>query len=364
MRILSTLKRLAARGPSPWPLLSVYVNTRPVGAQMTTYRPFLKRRMIEELRAFKARSPEHESLSVDFARVQHYLDYDLREETRAVTVFACYAGDDLFEAEQLPVEFPDHLVTVGSVPTLFPLLRMADRSQRAAIAVLDDQAARIFVSSLGAIEVRREVRPAATRPDARPDEPGDLIGRALRVVREMAAESGAHWIVLGGAAGTVEQARAALAGTPAVGVLTAPGWDPRIPEAELAGEVATWVDARERAGRIARAERLVADAARGAAALGVDAVLQALREDTAGELLLSESFPARVPAWACRSCRAFGAGSPPGACPTCGRETIEEAALREELGAQALARGLAVGFVPAGEVPAFEDGGGVGTLPR
>ena len=56
MRIQGTLKRLAARPPSPWSVLSVYVNTRPVGAQMTTYRPFLKRRMAEELKALKARS--------------------------------------------------------------------------------------------------------------------------------------------------------------------------------------------------------------------------------------------------------------------------------------------------------------------
>ena len=63
MRILSTLKRLATRPPSPWPVLSVYVNTRPVGPQMTTYRPFFKKRMAEELRALQARSPERESLA-------------------------------------------------------------------------------------------------------------------------------------------------------------------------------------------------------------------------------------------------------------------------------------------------------------
>ena len=109
MRILSTLKRLVARPPSPWPVLSVYVNTRPVGSAMTTYRPFLKKRMTEELKALKARSPEHESLAVDFARAQHYLDYDLRDVTRSVAVFASYADEDMFDAVQLPVEFAGSL---------------------------------------------------------------------------------------------------------------------------------------------------------------------------------------------------------------------------------------------------------------
>ena len=85
MRIVNTLRRLAARAPSPWPMLSVYVNTRPVGPQMLTYRPLLKKRMAEELAQYPARSPERESLAVDFARVQHYLDYDLRPETNQTT---------------------------------------------------------------------------------------------------------------------------------------------------------------------------------------------------------------------------------------------------------------------------------------
>jgi len=42
-------------------------------------------------------------------------------------VFACYADDDVFDAMQVPVEFPEQLVTVSSLPMLHPLLRVADR---------------------------------------------------------------------------------------------------------------------------------------------------------------------------------------------------------------------------------------------
>lgn len=357
MRILSTLKRLAALPPSPWPVLSVYVNTRPVGVQMTTYRPHLKKRMAEELMALKARSPEHESLAVDFARAQHYLDYDLREDTQSVAIFASYAGEDLFDAIQLPVELPDPQVVVGPMPVLFPLLRMADRYRRAAVAVADAASTRLFVLALGAIEIRREVRTAAGGDEG-------LAEHSARALEELARDQGASWILIGGEPGAAAGLRRALAPESGDLLIEAGEWDPRMPEAELAADVTRRIDERERETRLERAHQLVAGAAGGTAVLGVDATLEALRQDRVRELLLSETFPAAVPAWTCRACRAFGGGTPPGICPVCGRETVESVALREELGAQAQARGAPVCFVPAGAVAPFEDGGGVGAFLR
>src|SRR5262245_21321366 len=182
MRILSTLKRLAMRPPSPWPVLSVYVNTRPVGTQIPTYRPYLKKRMAEELRSLKARSPEHESLAVDFARAQHYLDYDLRDVTQAVAIFASYAGEDLFDTVQLPVEFAENQVVVGPMPLLFPLLRVADRYRRAAVAVADGTATRLFVVALGAVEIRREVRAPAARENGAEASASSLATQSARAL--------------------------------------------------------------------------------------------------------------------------------------------------------------------------------------
>jgi len=71
------LRRLAVRGPSPWPVLSVYVNTCGNAGSAAAYRPFLKKALGEALRAMPARSPEHGSLLVDTARAQHYLDYEV-----------------------------------------------------------------------------------------------------------------------------------------------------------------------------------------------------------------------------------------------------------------------------------------------
>jgi hypothetical protein len=364
MRILSTLKRLAARPPSPWPVLSVYVNTRPVGAQMTTYRPFLKKRLAEELKTLKSRSPEHESLAVDFARAQHYLDYDVREVTQAVAIFASYAGEDLFDAIQLPVEFSEQQVVVGAMPVLFPLLRMADRYRRAAVAVADGATTRLFVLALGAIEIRREVRPPAARDIAAPGTGTTLAEHSAHALEELAHDEGASWIVVGGEPAAAAELRRALSPAATRLLLEAGTWDPRLPETELAEDVTRRIDERERELRIERARALVGSVQDGSAVLGVDPTLEALRQDRVRELFLGESFPAIVPAWTCRACRASGSGTPPALCPVCGRETVEFIVLREELGRQAQARGAPVSFVRAGSVPAFDDGGGVGAFLR
>ena len=365
MRIPSTLKRLAGRPPSPWPVLSVYVNTRPVGSAMTTYRPFLKQRFAEELAQLPARSPEHESLSVDFARVRHYLDYDLREDTQAAAVFASYAGGDLFDAVQLPVEFPEQEVVAGPMPILFPLLRVADRDWRAAVAVTDGQTTRLFVMAMGAVETRRELRaPALARPESSGHEPAGHPADAARAVEELARDSGASWIVLGGEASAAAEMRRSLAGEFSARVLDVAEWDPRAPEAELAADVTRRVAAREEAARTEEALRLVTAAPNSTAVLGVAPTIAALGEDRVGTIVIAESFPEDIPAWTCRSCRAFGAGAPPAVCPTCGREALAVVPLREELGSRAQARGAAVRFVTRDAVAAFEEGGGVGAFLR
>jgi hypothetical protein len=241
---------------------------------------------------------------------------------------------------------------------LFPLLRMADRYQRAAVAVCDPSATRLFVLALGAIEVRREARAPAARDDAGPGT--SLAVHSAQALEDLAHESGASWIFVGGDPAAAAALAAALSASARESLVEVDSWNPRIAEPELAEDVTARIDEREREARVERAQALVDPGAGPSVALGVDATLEALRQHRIQELLLSETFPALVPAWTCRACRAFGGGSPPRSCPECGRETVEATALREELGTNALLRGAAVHFVPAGAVPAFDDAGGVG----
>lgn len=333
MRILSSLRRLAGRPPSPWPVLSVYVNTRPVGPAMTTYRPFLKKRIAEELALLPARSPEHESLAVDLARVRHYLDYDLRDDTQAAAVFASYAGGDLFDAVQLPVEFAEPQVVAGPSAILFPLIEVEDRYRRTAIAATDGHSTRLFVLALGAVETRRELRaPALAQPSSPGREPAGHAADAARALEELVREAGATWIVVGGEPAAAGELRRALAPDLAAAALDAADWDPRAPEAEIAADVTRRVDAREDEARVEAARALVSAVPRGAAALGIEATLAALRDDRVTGLVLVERFP--------------------------------DVALREELGMRAVARGASVRFVARGAVPEFDEGEGVGAFLR
>jgi hypothetical protein len=372
LRIQRTLKRLAARGPSPWPVLSVYVNTRPVGSAMTTYRPFLKKRLTEELKAWKPRSPEHESLSVDAARIQHYLDYDIKEFTRATAVFACYGDNDLFDAVQLPTEFPESMVTVGPLATLYPLLRAADCYRRAAVIVADTQSARLFSIALGSIELRREMRAAqAARGDGAIESERhseDTVRKHVRLaaqsLEELANEVHASWILIGGEPGVAAEIEGALGPALQERVLGRPSWDIRIAESDLSTAVEELVDAKERSIRRDRADELVRTAPHEGALLGLGPVIQALAEARVATLLLSESFPADAPGWACRACRAFDSGLLVAACPVCGKAEVQAIALREELGSQALAQGADVHFVESAAVPGFDAAGGVGAYTR
>jgi hypothetical protein len=371
LRIQHTLKRLAARGPSPWPVLSVYVNTRPVGSAMTTYRPFLKKRLTEELKAFKPRSPEHESLSVDAARVQHYLDYDIKEFTRATAVFACYGDNDLFDAVQIPVDFPDQLVTVGPLATLYPLVRAADCYRRAAVIVCDAHSARLFSIALGSIEVRREIKAAAPRPgnvEVTPRHADDLARRHVRLaaqaLEELASEVHASWILIGADPAVAAEIESALTPAAHERVLGRSSWDIRITENDLALAVQDLVDAREKTIRRERAEDLVRTAPHEGVILGVAPVVEALNAARVATLLLSESFPDDAAGWSCRACRFFGAGPAVELCPVCGKPEVQVTALRETLPSQAIAQGADVHFVDSGAVPAFDAKGGVGAFTR
>jgi hypothetical protein len=329
MRIANTLKRLAARPRSPWPVLSVYVNTRPVGPQMTTYRTGLKKRMAEELAAFPVRSPERESLAVDFARVQHYLDYDLRPEARAAAVFSSYAGDDMFDAVQLPVELAESMIVVGPVPVLGPLLVVADRALPAIVLVADERAARLFVILLGAVLSRREVRAPASAEGDEKTRSARFATTITQALADLAAGSDATLAFLGGDAGIAATVRKNL---PAYwrGTVLEPGaWDLRVTEDALAADVDARLQSHRAAERIEVARALVATVASGRAVQGVEATREALRQGGVTRLLFACGFGDRN--------------------------------AREELAALALAQGAAVQFVPAGAVPAF-DAAGVGAV--
>ena len=60
-------------------------------------------------------------------------------------VFACSTSNDFFEAIQLDVPIEHHWLFIGSVPHLYPLMRLNDQFPRYAVLVADTNSARLFV---------------------------------------------------------------------------------------------------------------------------------------------------------------------------------------------------------------------------
>jgi len=346
-------RQLAARGPSPWPVLSAYVNLLTPAGEPAPYRPVLKRELAAALATLPDPSPERESLQIDATRVQNYLDYELTAPAQAVALFANFAESDMFEAFPLPVRFPADAVRVGPLPWLFPLLGVLDRSRRAVALVVETDAARLYALALGRIELRREVR--APRPA--------LAGLAVAALEDLARETDATWLYASSDAATRAEVEAAFspAGAPH---LLAPviAWDQRPSEEDVVWHVEELVATREAKARVVLAERLAAPMHGGRTVRGLEDALAALTRGTVSELVLSAAFPDTAPGWTCLSCRAFGEGDPPAACPACGRATTLAVPLREELGHRALALGARVRFVERGASPAFDAEGGIGAV--
>ena len=155
------LDRLAVLPPTDAPVLSMYLDLRPDQHGRDNFRTFLRKRLPE--RAVTLDGDHLRSFEQDVARITSYLENDLRPSANALAIFACSAQNGLFEALQLDVPIEGHWFFVGRVPHLYPLARLNDQHPRYAAILVNTNAARLFVFSLGATESERQVINTKTR---------------------------------------------------------------------------------------------------------------------------------------------------------------------------------------------------------
>jgi peptide chain release factor subunit 1 len=149
-RLSTHLDVLARVEATPMPLLSLYLNTERSGNGRPSHDVFLRRELRQRIKTYDERSPERESLERDGARIEGYLERELKPSTRGLAVFAC-AGADLFEAIQLQVPFEVNRLVVSDRPFLYPLARLDETHPRYAALLVDTNAARIFVCGTGRV---------------------------------------------------------------------------------------------------------------------------------------------------------------------------------------------------------------------
>ena len=133
------------------PVLSVYLDWRP---EATGERPgvraalvTLKDRLRQIERMFWPRGAAYDAMRADAARIERYLAEQAAPSAEGLAIFAC-APLGLFETLEAGVPFETE-ITASAAPNLYPLAQLLDDRETAIVAVVDNNAARLFLSQRG-----------------------------------------------------------------------------------------------------------------------------------------------------------------------------------------------------------------------
>lgn len=162
MSLTDQLARLAAFGPAPYPVVSLYLNAQPGPTGRDQFHTFVRKEFSARSRTYPANSPERESLDRDLEKIGNYLETDIDPSANGVAIFACAAGE-LFEPVQLTAPIDQHSLYIGDQPHLYPLARIESQFPRYAAVLADTNTARIFVYATGELISEQEVKGIKTR---------------------------------------------------------------------------------------------------------------------------------------------------------------------------------------------------------
>ncbi len=162
MALTKQLEQLAGFEPAPYPVVSLYLDTRPNQHGRDQHHAFTRKELKARSQTYTLNSPERESLDKDIDRITRFLENELEPSTNSVAIFACSAGE-LFETVQSAGVIPQHGLHIGDRPHLYALARLESQSPRYAALVTDTNTARILVFSAGQLVANREVRNVKTR---------------------------------------------------------------------------------------------------------------------------------------------------------------------------------------------------------
>jgi peptide chain release factor subunit 1 len=162
MTLTDQLDRLAAFVPSPYPVVSLYLNTQPGQTGRDQFKAFVRKEFAARSRTYPSNSPESESLERDLEKIGRYLDIQLQPSANSVAIFACSACD-LFEPIQLAAKIERHSLHIGDQPHLYPLARLESQYPRYAAVLADTNVARIVVFASGEVVTQQEVQGTRTR---------------------------------------------------------------------------------------------------------------------------------------------------------------------------------------------------------
>ena len=150
MTLTAQLDRLAAFEQSPYPVISLYLNTQPDGRGRDQFQTFVRKELKARAQTYPQRSAEREMIERDMERITSYLENDVLPSANGVAIFACDAAE-LFETVQIDAPLDEHWLYVGDQPHLYPLARVASQYPRYAVVLADTNRTRILVIADGGV---------------------------------------------------------------------------------------------------------------------------------------------------------------------------------------------------------------------
>ena len=168
MTLTEQLDRLAAYEPSPYPVVSLYLNTQPDQHGKDQFQAFVRKEFKARARTFPQNSPERDSLDRDLERISQYLDTQVNPSSNGIAIFACSAAA-LFDIVQMAAPIDRHWLSIGDRPHLYPLARIESQSPLYAAVLADTNSSRILVFSGAELVNQQQVAGVKTR---RGDEGG------------------------------------------------------------------------------------------------------------------------------------------------------------------------------------------------
>jgi peptide chain release factor subunit 1 len=162
MTLNEQMEQLAAFEPSPYPVVSLYLNTQPNERGRDQHHSFVRKELKARAATYPARSSDREMLERDLERIASFLESKIEPSANGVAIFACDAAN-LFETIQLDVPIVEHSLYVGDLPHLYPLARLLSQYPRYAAVLADTNRTRIVVIAEGAVAQDTAIEGVKTR---------------------------------------------------------------------------------------------------------------------------------------------------------------------------------------------------------
>jgi hypothetical protein len=143
------------------------------------------------------------------ARMNEYLYYDLKAQTKSVVMYVRAGEEPVFEAMQFEVPLKTQIL-VDRIPHIYPLIQLKDTYHRFVIIITTESQAQILETTIGS--VTEEIM--ATRPDLRQrigrewtqehyrnhkfEKEQQFIKEKIRIVDELMAKGGHNHLIVAG----------------------------------------------------------------------------------------------------------------------------------------------------------------------